>query len=125
MSSYHTPYSTSAPSLFDSIKTSTLPSNDQPGMYLSSQVATPSPPYTSSTRVSKAMKGKRVHACERPGCHKVSSHKAIYCVVCSPVTRRYSPGPNTEEGMNSVTNRESNIHARMKDAKKHSIARIT
>ncbi|KAJ6139575.1 hypothetical protein N7471_006061 [Penicillium samsonianum] len=30
-----------------------------------------SPPQTNSHRVSKAMKGKRVHVCERPGCSKV------------------------------------------------------
>lgn len=30
--------------------------------------------YTPTThRISKAKKGKRVHACEFPGCHKVSS----------------------------------------------------
>lgn len=46
--------------------------NNQTEMY-PSPVNIPSPSPTSSHRVSKAMKGKRVHACERPGCSKVST----------------------------------------------------
>lgn len=34
--------------------------------------SSPSPSMSSSNRISKAKKGKRVHACEYPGCDKVS-----------------------------------------------------
>lgn len=43
----------------------------QTELYLNSTTTVPSPRQTNSHRVSKAMKGKRVHACERPGCNKV------------------------------------------------------
>jgi hypothetical protein len=122
MSSYHTSYPPSSPSLSDPIGASTLPSNDQPGPYLNSQLDIPSPAYTSSARVSKAMKGKRVHACEYPGCDKVNSNEYPHCVCCSSVARRYLPEPSTEDVMNSATNRENNIHAHSKDVKRHSIA---
>ncbi|KAK4870530.1 hypothetical protein LT330_004878 [Penicillium expansum] len=61
--------------LFDLEYTTPTPStlvnrNNQTEMY-PSPVNIPSPSPTSSHRVSKAMKGKRVHACERPGCSKV------------------------------------------------------
>ncbi|CAG8920931.1 unnamed protein product [Penicillium salamii] len=73
MASYNTPYPAPAPTLYDPTRSASLGNNtpSRSGSYLRSQMKSSSPPLTSSARVSKAMKGKRVHACEHPGCFKV------------------------------------------------------
>ncbi|KXG47466.1 Zinc finger, C2H2 [Penicillium griseofulvum] len=69
-----TPYTASIAPPFDlngaTPMPSTLPSSTQQTEMYPSPMNAPSP-QTNSNRVSKAMKGKRVHACERPGCQKV------------------------------------------------------
>lgn len=74
MSSNRTFYTAPAPELFDPTRPALASSNGESewAAYPTSPMTASSPSYTSSTRVSKAMKGKRVHACERPGCHKVN-----------------------------------------------------
>jgi hypothetical protein len=43
-------------------------------MYINAQTKAPSPSPSNSSRVSKALKGKRVHICEYPGCPKVINY---------------------------------------------------
>ncbi|KAJ5332218.1 hypothetical protein MYU51_007467 [Penicillium brevicompactum] len=73
MASFNTPYPSATPALFDHTRSASLTNHDtnHSAGYLQSQTQTRSPSLTSSCRVSKAMKGKRVHACEHPGCPKV------------------------------------------------------
>lgn len=74
MASFNTPYPSATPALFDHTRSASLTNHDtnHSAGYLQSQTQTRSPSLTSSCRVSKAMKGKRVHACEHPGCPKVN-----------------------------------------------------
>ncbi|KAJ5782951.1 hypothetical protein N7457_004725 [Penicillium paradoxum] len=68
---------------------------------------------TNTRRVSKAMKGKRVHACERPGCTKVSYPRRLVDESSrSSTLRRFSPERNIVGDTNSVMSRKSNIIAR-------------
>ncbi|CAG8271677.1 unnamed protein product [Penicillium olsonii] len=73
MASCNTSYPTAVPTLYHHHTRSAPVANtlNQSEDCLRSRVKVPSPPPTSSSRVSKAMKGKRVHACEHPGCFKV------------------------------------------------------
>ncbi|KAJ5817785.1 hypothetical protein N7447_007793 [Penicillium robsamsonii] len=77
MSTFNTQYSASIPLQFDLNGATPVPSTmannnaRQMEMYPSPPMNISSPPHTNSHRVSKAMKGKRVHACEHPGCQKV------------------------------------------------------
>lgn len=86
MSSYPVSYTTSTPVAYTPrpstatgfsprSSTATVADNNpnQHERYLASQMSTSSPAYTSSAKVSRAMKGKRVHACEHPGCSKVNN----------------------------------------------------
>ncbi len=48
--------------------------------------------YTPTThRVSKAKKGKRVHACEFPGCGKVSWSDLVLCILLSSKSILFDP----------------------------------
>ncbi|KAJ5120598.1 uncharacterized protein N7515_009986 [Penicillium bovifimosum] len=75
VSALATPYATSGPPLDPRCATprpSAVRNNTaQTGVYISPHTNMPTPRQTSVPRVSKAMKGKRVHACQRPGCSKV------------------------------------------------------
>ncbi|KAJ5607443.1 hypothetical protein N7537_004062 [Penicillium hordei] len=78
MSAFNTPYTDSIPPSFDLEYATPVPSTltdhnnaSQAESHLSPPVNISSLSQTNSHRVSKAMKGKRVHACERPGCPKV------------------------------------------------------
>ncbi|KAJ5356285.1 hypothetical protein N7517_010894 [Penicillium concentricum] len=76
MSTFNTQYTTSIPSPFDLDCATRMPPTLAPNNTRQTEIyPTPpmnmSSPQTNSHRVSKAMKGKRVHACERPGCSKV------------------------------------------------------
>ncbi|CAI7569415.1 unnamed protein product [Penicillium glandicola] len=78
MSIFNTPYTASIPPSFDLECATPMPSTlanqsknaTQTEVY-PSPMKVSSPPQTNSHRVSKAMKGKRVHACQHPGCPKV------------------------------------------------------
>ena len=58
------------------------------------------PSQTPTGRISKAKKGKRVHACEFPGCGKVC---LILLFRASADHGRSSHAPNIDEDMNSIT----------------------
>lgn len=78
MSTFNIPYTASIKplDLECPTPTSTLAKHNnasQTKMYRGSPANVSSPPQTNSHRVSKAMKGKRVHACQHPGCPKVST----------------------------------------------------
>lgn len=58
--------------------------------------------YTPTThRISKAKKGKRVHACQHDGCGKVGAYQsAITGITQIDFIRRSSPEPSTRDAMN-------------------------
>ncbi|CAG8909249.1 unnamed protein product [Penicillium egyptiacum] len=79
MSTFNTSYTASVAPPLDLESTTPMPSKlanhnnnaSQTEMYPGPPVDVSSPPQTNSHRVSKAMRGKRVHACQLPGCSKV------------------------------------------------------
>ncbi|KAJ5194771.1 uncharacterized protein N7498_008209 [Penicillium cinerascens] len=101
MSQFSVPFVTSPPPFMDSQYIASLPSSSMNTIYhreadsASPRAFPPSPsPSNGEHRVSKARKGKRVHACEHPGCGKVFtraehrrrhelSHKAQRLFTCS------------------------------------------
>ncbi|KAJ5468865.1 hypothetical protein N7475_006617 [Penicillium sp. IBT 31633x] len=92
MATFNTPYLASSLPIFDPHHAARAPStsanNDttQTELYLSSSATVPSPRQTNSHRVSKAMKGKRVHACQRPGCTKVRNPRKVKDKIMSLIT---------------------------------------
>ncbi|KAJ5558479.1 Zinc finger C2H2 [Penicillium sp. DV-2018c] len=76
----------------------------QKGMYINPNTDNPTPKRTSSHRVSRAMKGKRVHACQRPGCSKVftrAEHRRRHELSHDP-KKKY---PCTHEGCHKAFHR--------------------
>ncbi|KAK5957743.1 hypothetical protein OHC33_000932 [Knufia fluminis] len=65
------------------------------------------PSATPTGRISKAKKGKRVHACEFPGCGKV--RLIVPSCISYVDLARCSPEQNTEEGMSSIITQTPSI----------------
>ncbi|CAI7615937.1 unnamed protein product [Penicillium crustosum] len=111
MSAFNTPFADSVPSSFDLECATPMPSTltnhnnaSQAESYLNPPLNISSSSQTSSHRVSKAMKGKRVHACQRPGCSKVftrAEHRRRHELSHEP-RKRY---PCTYEGCKKAFHR--------------------
>ncbi|OQD96022.1 hypothetical protein PENSOL_c017G00565 [Penicillium solitum] len=112
MSAFNTPYADSIPPSFDLECATPMPSTlanhnnaSQAESYLNPPVNISSPSQTNSHRVSKAMKGKRVHACQLPGCPKIftrAEHRRRHELSHEP-RKRY---PCTYEGCKKAFHRQ-------------------
>lgn len=81
--------------------------------------------YTPTThRISKAKKGKRVHACEYGGCNKVYGFYDIFVIYRSNDGDRSSLAQNTEGAMSSTILQCQNIIVIAQDATKSSTDQI-
>ncbi|CAP95560.1 hypothetical protein E8E15_008037 [Penicillium rubens] len=111
MSTFNTPFTDSITPTLDLGCTTPAPSTlanhnnaSQTKMYPGPPVNVSSPSQTNSQRVSKAMKGKRVHACQRPGCPKVftrAEHRRRHELSHEP-KKKY---PCTSEGCKKAFHR--------------------
>ncbi|KAJ6147871.1 hypothetical protein N7497_009853 [Penicillium chrysogenum] len=111
MSTFNTPFTDSITPTLDLECTAPAPSTlanhnnaSQTKMYPGPPVNVSSPSQTNSQRVSKAMKGKRVHACQRPGCPKVftrAEHRRRHELSHEP-KKKY---PCTSEGCKKAFHR--------------------